>query len=120
MSDRVHQADFLAIIDANGRLASASNAVTGLDVSQRDYFQYLSSNYDTNVFIGAPAKNIVTGVKTIYFARRISSQSGAFLGLIVCGVPIRYFEEIYSSIDLPRKKCIFARPARWNGLGPSP
>jgi diguanylate cyclase (GGDEF)-like protein len=104
MSDRVHQADFLAIIDANGRLASASNAVTGLDVSQRDYFQYLSSNYDTNVFIGAPAKNIVTGVKTIYFARRISSQSGAFLGLIVCGVPIRYFEEIYSSIDLPRKE----------------
>jgi len=104
MSDRVHQADFLAIIDAHGRLASTSNTVTGLDVSQRDYFRYLSSNNDTNVFIGAPARNIVTGVKTIYFARRISSRSGAFLGLIVCGVPIRYFEEIYSSIDLPRKE----------------
>jgi diguanylate cyclase (GGDEF)-like protein len=104
MSDRVRQADFLAIIDAHGRLASTSNAVTGLDVSQRDYFRYLSSNNDTNVFIGAPAKNIVTGVETIYFARRVSSRSGVFLGLIVCGVPIRYFEEIYSSIDLPRKE----------------
>ena len=104
MSERVHQADFLAIIDANGRLASTSNAVTGLDVSKRDYFKYLSSNDDTNVFIGAPANNVVTGAKTIYLARRISSKTGAFLGLIVCGVSIRYFEEIYSSIDLPRKE----------------
>ncbi len=104
MSDRIHQADFLAIIDAQGLLASTSNEVTGLDVSKRDYFRYLSVNNDTEVFIGAPAKNIVTGVKTLYFARRISSASGAFLGLIVCGVPIRYFEEIYRSIDLPRKE----------------
>jgi diguanylate cyclase (GGDEF)-like protein len=102
---RFPQADIFAIVDSQGHLASASrNAAIGLDLSARDYFQYLSANNDPNLFISVPAQNRTTGVWTIYFARRISSRSGEFLGDVVCGVPIRYFEDIYRSIDLPRKE----------------
>jgi len=104
MAQRLNQADFIAILDAKGQLISASNGVTGLNLSTRDYFRYFASNSDAGVFISAPAENRVTGFETIYFARRFSSTAGEFLGIIVCGVPIRYFDEIYSAMDLPRNE----------------
>jgi diguanylate cyclase (GGDEF)-like protein len=101
---RLPQADIFAIVDSKGRLASASrNAAIGLDLSARDYFQYFSAHDEKILFISVPAQNR-TGAWTIYFSRRISSRSGEFLGVVVCGVPIRYFEDIYRSIDLPRKE----------------
>lgn len=101
---RFPQADIFAIVDSKGRLASASrSAAIGLDLSARDYFQHFSAHDDQNLFISVPVQNRM-GTWTIYFARRISSRSGEFFGDVVCGVPISYFEDIYRSIDLPRKE----------------
>ena len=101
---RFPQADIFSIVDSKGRLVSASrSAAIGLDLSARDYFQNFSDHNDQNLFISVPVQNR-KGAWTIYFARRISSHSGEFLGVVVCGVPIRYFEDIYRSIDLPRRE----------------
>jgi diguanylate cyclase (GGDEF)-like protein len=102
---RFPQADVFGIVDSTGHLVSASRKSSiGMNFSARDYFQYLNANNDPNLFISVPTKNVLTGTWTIYFARRISSPEGKFLGVVVCGIPIRYFEDIYRSIDLPRKE----------------
>jgi diguanylate cyclase (GGDEF)-like protein len=101
---RLPQADALSIIDSRGRLASVSRAThnIGLDVSDRDFFRHFSAHDDSNLFISEPTKNRSTGTWMIYFARRINSSRGDFLGVVLGGVPIRYFEDIFRSIDLPR------------------
>ncbi len=102
---RLPQADVFAIIDANGRLLSTSrDTATGLIFTDRDYFKYLSVNGDQSLFISVPVQNKSTGNWNINFARRITSPSGEFLGVVVGGVPIQYFEDIYRSIDLPGKE----------------
>ena len=102
---RLPQVDVFAIVDSHGRLANASrNADIGMNLSDRDYFQHFNSNDDAGLFVSAPIQTRATGTWTIYFARRINSSRGEFLGIVVGGVAIRYFEDIYKSIDLPRKE----------------
>jgi len=103
---RLPQVEAFSIIDAHGRLANGSRvgANIGLDLSDRDYFVHLSAHPDASLFISAPARNRTTGEWTIYFARRISASNGEFFGIALGGVPIRYFEDVFRAIDLPRSE----------------
>jgi diguanylate cyclase (GGDEF)-like protein len=102
---RLPQAEVLAIVDSKGRLiATSRDTPISFDLSGRDYFKYFSITDDSRLFISAPVPNKGTGNWTVIFARRINSRSGAFLGVVLGGVPIKYFEDIYRSIDLPRKE----------------
>ena len=108
---RLPQVEAFSIIDSRGRLVNGSRvgANIGLDLSDRDYFIHLSAHPDAGLFISAPASNRTTGEWTIYFARRISSSTGEFFGIALGGVPIRYFEDVFRSIDLSRQEA-FALP----------
>ena len=110
---RLPQVEAFSIVDSRGRLANGSRvgANVGLDLSDRDYFTYLSAHPDAGLFISAPAQNCTTGEWTIYFARRISSSTGEFFGIALGGVPIRYFEDVFRAIDLSRQE-VFALTRR--------
>jgi diguanylate cyclase (GGDEF)-like protein len=101
---RLPQVDAFSIVDSHGRLANASRTAPsiGLDLSDRDFFKHLSAHAASGLFISAPTRNRVTGSWMIYFSRRITSPRGDFLGLVLAGVPVQYFAEVFRSIDLPR------------------
>lgn len=102
--DRLPQADTFAFIDSRGRLANSSSDKPniGLDLSDRDFFQHFRTRDERSLFVSAPVQSRATGAWTIYLARRIDSSRGDFLGVVIGGVAIRYLEEVYKSIDLPR------------------
>jgi diguanylate cyclase (GGDEF)-like protein len=103
---RLPQVNAFLIVDFQGRLANASRAAPNidLDLSDREYFKHFSTHDDFGMFISAPTHNRTTGTWMVYFSRRINSQRGEFLGLVVAAVPIAYFAEVFRSIDLPRQE----------------
>ena len=99
----ISQADMLGVIDATGRLINTSRdeGRIGRDLSDRDYFRHLSQTDEQNLFVSAPLQDRGTGLWTIFLARRVNARDGSFLGIVLAEVGIKYFEEIYQSIDLP-------------------
>lgn len=101
---RVSQADALVVIGADGKVVNTSRswpAPSG-NFSDRDYFLHFRTNVDPHTFISAPVKSRITGTWTIYLARSLHAEDGQFLGLVMAGVDLRYFEAIFNAIDLPR------------------
>jgi diguanylate cyclase (GGDEF)-like protein/PAS domain S-box-containing protein len=100
---RLPHLDVFSILNAQGRLINVSRpAPLGLDLSDRDFFRHFRDNNDPHLFVSRPIENRTTGTLTIYLVRRINSASGEFLGVVLGGVPIRYFNDLYSKFDLPR------------------
>jgi diguanylate cyclase (GGDEF)-like protein len=103
---RLPQVAVISIIDAQGRLANGSRtaANVGLDLSDRDYYRHLSRDSDGGLFISGPTRNRTTGIWMIYFTRRLEAHRGDFLGVVLAGVPIQYFEQVFGSVELARRE----------------
>ena len=94
------QAAIIALIDKNGRVVTTTQKwpTPTIDLTNRDYFQHFKNNDDKSIYVGKPVADHTTGLQTIFFAKRISDSNGVFLGLIVVGVRITYFQHIYNSV----------------------
>ena len=109
----VPQADAISIVDARGRLMNFTRSYPppAIDLSDRDYFQFLKANAASGAFISAPVRNRGNAVWTVYLARRVSAANGDFLGLVLGAMSLDYLEEFYravttkpgSSVSLLRK-----------------
>jgi PAS domain S-box-containing protein len=91
------QADAISIIDDTGRIANFSRTwpVPRIETADRDFYAYWREHNDPGAFIGIPVINKVTGAWVLTVTRRISSPSGAFLGIVLGVVEMRYFEQFY-------------------------
>jgi Diguanylate cyclase, GGDEF domain/Cache domain len=98
--NRLSQADVIAVIDNAGRVANSTTRwpSTGTDVSDRDYFQHFKNGSDNGIYISTLLRNRVSGVRTVFFSKRINGPNNEFLGLVLIGLPLSYFETIYKSI----------------------
>ncbi len=85
---RLPQGDFIAIIDASGKLlvTTRDDAQRDISVADRDYFVRLRDNPGEDVFVGAPLRNKINGEWTAVFARGVRAADGAFLGVALIGV----------------------------------
>lgn len=102
-TQRLPHVDVFSIVDSRGQLLNASRPVTArVDLSDRDFYTHFKSSSDAGLFVSAPTKNRTTGTWTIYLVRRLSAPNGDFLGVVLGGVPLRYFGDLYGSFDLPR------------------
>lgn len=103
---RLPQVDAMTVVDASGHLVNSSRRwpVPDLDLTHRDFFQHFRTGRNAQAFISEPIKNYITGVWAIYVVRRIDAADGSFLGLVTGAVQLRYFEDIYSSINLSRQE----------------
>jgi len=110
---RVRQADFVALVDVNGKLATTSRMwpTPPADLSDRDYFQHfksLSGGTDA-LFISGVAVNRISGTRTLFFGKRIA-VGNTFLGMVLVGMPLTYFQHLYSSISsLPNQSFMLLR-----------
>lgn len=94
------QAQFVTLVDRNGRLANATLQwpLPDIDLSDRADFKHFKDSGDQGLFIGDTLLNRINGVHFVSFSKRISGANGAFLGEVVIGVGLDYFRHIYESV----------------------
>jgi diguanylate cyclase (GGDEF)-like protein len=99
--NRLSQANVIALIDHTGRVANSTTQwpPTGTDVSDRDYFQHFSNESDDGIFISSLLRNRVSGERMVFFSKRINGPDREFLGVVLIGLRLSYFETIYKSIS---------------------
>jgi PAS domain-containing protein len=97
---RLSQAEFIAIIDRDGHIATTTqHSVTQkTNVVDRDYFQHFTHQNDDRIYISNVSTNRVTGARTIFVSKRINGPNGEFLGVVLVGLSVSYFQSIYDSI----------------------
>lgn len=69
-----------------------------IDLSERDYFKWLSTHDDPAVFLSLPVQNKGNGKWVFYLAKRVNGENNAFLGLILVGVSVEVFSDLYERI----------------------
>lgn len=99
---RLSQADFIALVDKDGRLATTSRIwpTPAGRFADRDYFRHFKSGgADANgLFISKLLVNRISGQPMIFLSKRISGPHGEFFGVVLAGLRLNYFEGIYNSI----------------------
>jgi diguanylate cyclase (GGDEF)-like protein len=96
----IPQASFIALIDQDGRLASTSQQwpAPNTEVGDREYFKHSKAFDDDATYISGLLRSRTTGERAIFISKRINGRNNAFLGVVVIGLPLSYFESIYDSI----------------------
>ena len=94
------QASFIALIDRGGQIASTSHQwpAPTMNVGDREYFIHSKTSDDNDVYISGLLRTRTTDEPAIFISKRISDRNNAFLGVVVIGLPLSYFESIYNSI----------------------
>lgn len=69
-----------------------------INLSDRDYFQWLSKNNQTDTFYSVPVQNKGNGKWVFYLAKRVNNSKGEFLGVILVGVSAEVFSSLYERI----------------------
>ncbi|KQT60704.1 MULTISPECIES: putative bifunctional diguanylate cyclase/phosphodiesterase [unclassified Aureimonas] len=100
--------NWISLVDTKGRLVSSSFAFPApeFDLRQRDYFKALSVKGAPETFVSEPIVNSRTGQPTIYLARRLSDAKGDFSGILIAGIAIESFQQLYRGIDLDTTRTI--------------
>ena len=97
---RLQQAEFTALVDSNGKLVNTTRQwpTPNVNVADRSYFQHLKANDEKGVYISNSLFDRIKGIQVIIFSRRINGPNNTFLGAVVVGVRLAYFQHIYESI----------------------
>ena len=96
----LQQAEFISLVDKNGRLVNTTQEWPSptIDLSDRAQFQHFKSNDDKGIYIGDAAVNRINGTHIVTFSKRINGANNTFLGVVMVGVRLAYFQQIYKSI----------------------
>ena len=94
------QLNTISIIDADANLINTSRPlpVPLVRVIDRNYFKALSLHPELKSVVTEPVRSHADGKWTMYLARNVVSPDGQFLGIILGGVELTYFEQLYSNV----------------------
>ena len=92
--------DVATYVGADGRVLNFSRSYPPpkIDLSIRDYYQYLSTHTSTQTFFSNPVRNKGNGKWVFYLAKRISNAKEEFLGIALIGVSAEVFSKFYEQI----------------------
>ncbi len=92
--------DVAAFIDRDGNLLNYTRSfpAPNINVSDRDYFRWLSDHDDSETFYSVPVQSKGNGKPVFYLARRLSDRDNNFLGLVLIGVSVKVFTDLYEQI----------------------
>jgi diguanylate cyclase (GGDEF)-like protein len=101
------QADGVAVVGADGRVVNFSRQFPAppTDLSDRDYYKYLSAIDDHAVFVSAPIQSFSGGNWIVLLARRVNGSHSVFAGLVVASVTLAYLEDFYKAVT-PENRAI--------------
>lgn len=92
----------VAIANAEGKLINYSRLwpILTVQVSDREYFEALKSNAQLSSFVSDPILNRGNGIWIITLARKFVGPNAEFLGVILGGMELQYFENFFERIAL--------------------
>jgi hypothetical protein len=92
--------DVISFVAADGHVINFSRSYPPpiINLKERDYFIYLSQRDDPNVFFSHPVKNKGNGEWVFYLAKRINNSKNEFLGIVLFGISIKVFSQLYEKI----------------------
>jgi hypothetical protein len=105
-------ATLIGVVDKNGWLVTSTQKwpSPAIDFFDREHFQYFRNNNDEGIYIAKPVADRIKGDQVIFFSKRINDANNAFLGIIVVGIKLSYFQQIYNSItSLPGQSFMLMR-----------
>jgi diguanylate cyclase (GGDEF)-like protein/PAS domain S-box-containing protein len=103
---RLPLADVVAVIDRDGRPANTARRwpAPDVDLSDRDYFKHHKNSASSDLYISSLLVNRVSKERTVFMSKRIHGPDNQFLGVVLIGVKLNYFQHIYNSITSARNQ----------------
>lgn len=104
----IRQVDVATIVALNGDVINFTRSFPPpkINLSDRDYFKAHMADPALEVFLSAPVKNRGTGAWTFYLARKIKSNAGATIGLVLTGIESSYFQDFYKAVNISSESAI--------------
>lgn len=100
----------ILVVAANGEIRTATNPTVLSSVATRPFFLAHRGN-DSQLFIGDPEANPMTGEMNFFLSRRKSDPDGNFAGVIAIEVRSDYFNQLFHDLDADYDPVIeFVRP----------
>ncbi len=92
--------DVATFVAIDGRVLNFSRQYPPpeINLSDRDYFKWLSTHDDDSTFYSLPVQNKGNGKWVFYLAKRIVNSKGELLGIALVGVSVEVFTELYKRI----------------------
>ena len=96
----LQQAAFIGLVNKNGILVNSTQQSLSpeIDVSNSPHFQFFEKNDVKDIYISNAQVDRLKGIPVVFFSKRISGTNNEFLGVVVVGVKLTYFQHIYESI----------------------
>jgi diguanylate cyclase (GGDEF)-like protein len=94
--------DTVALVNSRGRIISSSAGWPGpeVDISDRQYFMALKSDPLLTSLVSEPVRARSSGTWDIFMARKVTGHNGEFVGMILGGMQLQGFEQLYQTIAL--------------------
>jgi two-component system NtrC family sensor kinase len=110
LAENLPQVGGIFLVSPNGTVANGSGEfpATPINVSDRDYFSALQDGH-LGAFISYAHQGRITGHEQFNFARRRSSSSGSFDGIVEIAASPTYFWETYRNIGNKRASVSLVR-----------
>ena len=86
--------------DGKLRYSAHHQSDAKVDVSARDYFQYLRNSNDNTLVTSPPVQSILGGGWIIALARRITNPDGSFGGVVTAPISLQALTETLSNLKL--------------------
>ncbi|MDT3686112.1 MAG: EAL domain-containing protein [Pseudorhodoplanes sp.] len=105
---RLVHLDVVALVDKYGKVANTVRQwpAPDIDLSDRDYFKYHQNNSSSELHVSSTLVNRLTGDRTVFMTKRIHGPGGEFLGVVLLGLKLSYFQHIYNSITSTRSQTL--------------
>jgi diguanylate cyclase (GGDEF)-like protein len=91
------------VADANGRVLidSRTPRPPAASVKNADYFEVQRDHAAWGLFVSAPhASQLLDAEQVLYLSRRITGPDGAFLGVVVGAIDVRYLQGLLSGLNV--------------------
>jgi PAS domain S-box-containing protein len=100
----VHHASAAALFDVDGMSLNTSSGMTApsYSIADRGYFQRAREQTNAGLIVSRPLATLDNVVPSIVFARRITSQDGTFLGVVIVSVDVQFLFDLYRDISRER------------------
>jgi hypothetical protein len=92
--------DVATFVAIDGRVLNFSRQYPApqINLSDRDYFKWLSTHDDDSTFYSLPVQNRGNGKWVFYLARRVVNINNELLGFILVGVSVEVFTDLYKRV----------------------
>ncbi|WP_371324494.1 ATP-binding protein [Dechloromonas sp. ZY10] len=100
--DGLPQIEVLAIVDARGSTVNFSRSwpVPPLNIADREHFYVHQQDAKQGTFLSLPVRAKANGRWVFYLTRRLNDTQGRFMGVVLVGLSVDFFEQFFGRIHL--------------------